>query len=780
MRRLLLATSALVSVSYALPVYAQTAEAEARDTDVITVTARKREESLLNVPVPVSVATQAQLEREQIRGVDDLQRITPALEVSQTAGGEANGGARIRGLGTGVFNASVSPSVAFVIDDVSQGNISFPLLFDMAQVEVLRGPQGTLFGQGASAGVIKIATVNPTFDRVKVNGGFEFADKGTAGSEFGNQVFSAGVNLPLGDKVALRVAGQYQRETGLQRNTFTNRDNKITDFGIRAKLLFEPSDGTKIRLSAEYAKRIDDAWNFFTAILPGTDAAVNAQYAACGVTPSLRAEQYCSEFPGYETKTIFGASLRIEQELSDNLDLISITSYRQRRFRTDSVDYTRRVGANSANRENIQTFSKQLSQEINLNYKGEGFDVIVGGIYQHFTSLSSPTISGPFNQTTPGNRIGFSVCPYGGNFRIPVPFPPGRGSVLTNTGCIPFVFGFTNGIPNPTVRFELDDTKNSTAAIFADATVNLSDKLDVFGGLRYSHFENTTGVAYDSLTPTSSGSIKDNNVSGRLGLSYKASSTTSFYASAARGYKPPATVIALNNPLPKFLKPEESTAFELGGRVQVGRVLLSGNIFHTKVKNFQAQSQELVAGQLLSTAKNIDAITSYGFEIGANGKVSDNLTINVGYQFNKATYAAGVCGNDDLDVAPANGVCDGNLGGQQVRNAPKHKLTLSGEYSVPVSSSLEMFATGNVVYKSAVRVEDYASPLYTYKAHELVNVGFGIRDANGAWNVSLFARNLTKEREPVAYLGTPVEGLRAWPGAGRTARIIGITGNFTY
>jgi iron complex outermembrane recepter protein len=773
MRHFLLITTALASMSMAVPAFAQAAaEDGASDNDAIVVTARKREESLLNVPIPVTVATQAQLEREQVRGVDDLQRITPALEVSQTSGGEANGGARIRGLGTGVFNASVSPSVAFVIDDVSQGNISFPLLFDMAQVEVLRGPQGTLFGQGASAGVIKIATVNPTFDGFKVNGGFELADKGTAGSEFGNQVFFAGVNVPLGDTVALRIAGQYQRETGLQRNTFTNRDNKITDFGLRAKLLFEPSDQTSIRLSAEYAKRTDDAWNFFTVILPGTDAAVRAQYAACGVTPSLRAEQYCSEFPGYETKTIFGASMRIQQELSDNLDLISITSYRQRRFKTDSVDYTRRVGAPSANRENIQTLSKQFSQELNLNYKGEGFDLIVGGIYQRFTSLSSPTLNGPFNQTTPGNRIGFSVCPYNGNFTIPFPaFPTFR-----NFGCVPFVFG----IPNPSVRFELDDTKNSTAALFADATVNVSDKLDVFGGLRYSHFKNTTGVAYDSLTPTASGSITDNNVSGRLGLSYKASDTTSFYASAALGYKPPATVISLNNPLPKFLEPEKSTAFELGGRVQVGRVLLSGNIFHTKVKNFQAQSQELVATQLLSTAKNIEAITSYGFEIGANGKLSDNLTINVGYQFNKATYAKGVCANDDVDLVAPIGVCDGLLGGLQVRNAPKHKLTLSGEYSFPVSSSLEMFVNGNVVYKSAVRIEDYASPLYTYKAHELVNVGFGIRDADGAWNLSVFARNLTKEREPVGYLGTPVEGLRAWPGAGRTARIIGITGNFSY
>jgi iron complex outermembrane recepter protein len=773
-----IALSLLASASFmglSQPVYAQNAQADegaaAVDDDVIVVTARKREESLLNVPVPVTVATQAQLEREQIRGVDDLQRVTPALEVSQTSGGESNGGARIRGLGTGVFNASVSPSVAFLIDNVAQGNLSFPLLFDMAQVEVLRGPQGTLFGQGASAGVIKIATVNPTFDGVKVKGGFEFADKGTAGSEFGNKVFNAAVNVPITDGMALRVAGQYQRETGLQRNTFNNRDNKITDFGIRAKLLMEPSDGTKFRFTMEYAKRTDDAWNFFTPVQVGTDAAVNAQYAACGVKPSTRAELFCSEFPNYQTKAVFGVSVVLEQELTDNLNLTSVSSYRNSNAQTQSVDFTRRVGAPSANSENIRNDSEQLGQEVNLNYKGDGFDIIVGGMYQQYSYDTSPLVSKPFNQTTPGNRTGFSVCPYNGNFTIPFPFPN-----FVNFGCVPFVYG----IGRPTVRFSLEKTKNSTAALYADGTFTVSDKLDVFGGVRYNHFKNTTGVAYDTLTPTSSASIKDNDISGRFGLSYKPSRTTSFYASAARGYKPPAVVISVNNPLPNFLKPEQSTAFELGGRHQAGRILLSGNIFYTKVKNFQAQSTEIVAAQLLSTAKNIAAIKSYGFEMNANGKVSDNFTLNVGYQYNKATYPAGYCGNDDVDVVAPIGVCDGNLSKAQVRNAPLHKLTLSGEYSAPLSGSLELFANANITYKSKVRIEDYAAAFFTYKAHELVNTAIGIRDGDGAWTLSVFARNLTKQREPVAYLGTTVEGIRGWPGAGRTARIVGITGGFNF
>ncbi|MFM5950685.1 MAG: TonB-dependent receptor plug domain-containing protein, partial [Novosphingobium sp.] len=158
--RLLLLSTTILAAAIATPAYAQEAsdESSAASDDTIIVTARKRDENLVDVPVPISVTTGAQLERDKVYSITDLQRTTPALEVSQTSGGEVNGGARLRGLGTGVFNATVSPSVAFVVDQVPQGNLTFPLMFDLAQVEVLRGPQGTLFGQGASAGVINIST----------------------------------------------------------------------------------------------------------------------------------------------------------------------------------------------------------------------------------------------------------------------------------------------------------------------------------------------------------------------------------------------------------------------------------------------------------------------------------------------------------------------------------------------------------------------------------------------------------------------------------------------
>ncbi|QZH75269.1 MAG: TonB-dependent receptor [Erythrobacter sp.] len=766
--RVSLLCSALAGSAFAIAptAYAQDAGQAAQEEEAegtIFVTARRRDESLLDVPVPVSVATQEQLERAQVSNLDDLQRLTPALEISQTSGGESNGGARLRGLGTGVFNTSVAPSVAFIIDDVSVGNLSFPLLYDLAQVEVLRGPQGTLFGQGASAGVIKIQTVEPSLTEISINGGFEFADKGTAGSEFGNLILRAGLNLPLSDNVGLRIASQFQRETGLQRNTFTGEDNEITDFGVRAKLLMLLGDRTEVRLNAEYVNRIDDAWTFQAyPVAPPSGAA--ALLTACGVTPSPRLEEYCSEFPGYQAKAAYGISLNVEHELTDELSITSVTAYRARDFRTDSVDFTRLVGVPSANRENINADGKQFSQELRFSYVGDSFDVIFGGFYQDFSADTSPSIDGPFNQTTPGDRIGFSVCPYAGNFAIP------GGPIAGFYGCTPFVYG----LGNPTVRFEFEENETQVWALFADATVELGDQVSLFGGLRYNNVENYFGVAFDQLVADVVGNTNDEDISGRIGISYEPTPDLSFYSSAARGYKPPAVALVPGNLQPIFLDPETSTAFELGGRLALGRMLLSGNLFYTELENYQSQTSALVAGQLISVASNIPAVESYGLELDLSGQVSDSLFLSIGYQFNSATYPDSFLGDDGVEV-----------GGEQLSNAPKHKIVLSGEYSFPLFGETEGFLNGNLVYKSDTRIGNYGGDQYVFPAGELINVGAGIRDIDRGWTLSVFARNLTAQREPVSYLpsvfaGSRDGGLRGWPGANRTARAVGITGSFQF
>jgi outer membrane receptor protein involved in Fe transport len=751
------ATTAMATcLALALPtqVFAQAADVNNDDSEII-VTARKRAENLIDVPIPVTVVTADQMQRDQVFSLTDLQRVTPALEVSQTSGGEVNGGARIRGLGTGVFNPSVAPSVAFVIDQVPQGNLTFPILFDIAQVEVLRGPQGTLFGQGASAGVINISTTAPTTDGFHVNGGIDYADKGTFGAEVSEMVVRSGVNVPLGEKAAIRVAAHYKKEKGLQRNTFLNLDNKNDEFALRVKALLKPAENFTVNITGEYARQKFDGWNFFAVATTPTNPGSLGNFTSptgCNLqsfTP--RAEFYCSDAMADINNTFGGINLVMDWDVSDAVTLSSVTAYRELDRETGTVNFSRRVGVPAARNENIESESNQFSQELRVAYDSGPLKAVAGVMYSKFKTKQTPIDDSlGFGSQAPGTRTGFSVCVNGGFFCVPV-----------------------NGPFAPPVSLTFEDTQNSAKAVFADATFSITPQLDIFGGLRYSDYSNTTGTGLNTYAATRTQKIADKDISGRIGISYKPSRSSTLYASFARGYKPPAIVVPTIPLTPlTFLAPEKAQAFELGGKIEVGRLQLSANIFHTKVKNFQIQNQTFVGASLVSVVENISQVTSKGFELGAFGKISDNFSVNAGYQYNDVTYPTPFIGNDGVSLA-----------GSQFINAPKHKFTLSGDFGLPVSDGLEFFTSANLVYKSKVLLGQYGNPVYRYKAHELINGRIGLRQADGKWSAALFVRNLTKEREPTAYLAGDFAGsadgsIRAWPAAGLTARVVGLSVDF--
>jgi iron complex outermembrane recepter protein len=768
MRRFLLASTAVFALVPSVPALAQAAD-EGASSEEIFVTARKRSESLLDVPIPVSVATAEQLQRDQVRAISDLSRLTPALEVSQTSGGENNGGARLRGLGTGAFNASVSPSVAFVVDQAAQGNLAFPFLFDLQQVEVLRGPQGTLFGQGASAGVINVSTVAPTIDRIKISGGLDYAGKGTLGSEVTEVVARGAFNLPMGENAALRIATQWKREKGLQTNTALNVDNVIRDMGFRARLLFKPSDVLTVNLIGEYTRTRTNGWNFFAiAIAPNANTLVDPD--GPGPAPTLpvrifstnaftdpagcrmpvineRAEFYCEDTQAQFRNTTANFSGIIDYEMSDAATLTSVTTYRKSERQTYTVNFSRRLGVGARN-ENQEDEASQFSQELRVAYKQPGFDLVAGAFYSNFRTETTPIDDSlGYGNTALGKRTGFSVCLNNGAF-CPVPLA---------------------------LAYEL--TKNNVIAAFADGTVRLGEGFDLFGGLRISRYKNTTATQARgaTITPLRTYEFDETNVSGRIGMRYKPSSSSTIYGSYARGYKPGANVvptIATNAITP--LKPELSDALEIGAKFDVGRIQLSANAFYTKVANFQIQQSVFQGVALVSVVQNISKVESKGFEIGAFGKISDNFSVNAGYQYNDITYPTGFVGDDGVVI-----------GGTQFLNAPKHKLTVSADLGIPLGDTLEFYGNTNIVAKSSVLLAQRGDPRYRYPGHTTINLSAGVRDPDGKWRAGLFVRNLTKQREPTAYLasdfaGTPDGGIRAWPVAGLTARVVGFSLDFNY
>src|SRR3984957_251469 len=165
----------------------------------VTVTAERRPEALRDAPGAVTVVNAQQLADQHVYNISELAQTTPALEIIQAFGGPGGGG-QIRGIGTQSFTRSAEGAVGIVVDGISQGNVNISNLFDVQHIEVLEGPQGTLFGLTSSAGVISILTNAPDPSGFHTMWHADYANKGTAGSLFGQETLQGVVNLPLSDQ----------------------------------------------------------------------------------------------------------------------------------------------------------------------------------------------------------------------------------------------------------------------------------------------------------------------------------------------------------------------------------------------------------------------------------------------------------------------------------------------------------------------------------------------------------------------------------------------------
>jgi len=272
-RAAMLSTIIIASFGFGTIAYAQDeapqAE-EASDEDVIIVTATKREQTLQDVPISVSVTTAETIERAQVRDLNDLQTLVPSLKVGQLQS-SANTNFIIRGFGNGANNAGIEPSVGVFIDGVYRSRSAAQIgdLANIQRVEVLRGPQSTLFGKNASAGIISIVTKAPQFE---FGGGAEISY-----GNFDALVVRANVTGPISEGIAFSLEGNYNKRDGyitvVNRNTDSNDRNR---WGVRGQLLIEPSETFKIRLIADYDK-IDEICCGVANVVNGpTGAAVNA------------------------------------------------------------------------------------------------------------------------------------------------------------------------------------------------------------------------------------------------------------------------------------------------------------------------------------------------------------------------------------------------------------------------------------------------------------------------------------------------------------------------
>lgn len=389
----LLAVSALALIA-AMPAHAQDAgqsgaiSSDAQDAralqdaqagqdanagDEIVVTATKRETTLLETPVAVSVASAETIERAQIRDLIDLQTVVPSLRVAQLQT-SANTNFIIRGFGNGANNAGIEPSVGVFIDGVYRSRSAAQIadLPNLERVEVLRGPQSTLFGKNASAGIISIVTARPSFDW-----------QGSAEASYGNYnaiVLKGFVSGPIAENVAFSLAGNYNKRDGYIRDEALDEDvNNRNRWGVRGQLLFEPSSDFSIRIIGDYDKIDENCCAVVNVVNGPTGAIVRGIGGNLDPANPFSGRVYNNRLSTNNVEN-YGVSGQIDFNLSDGLSLTSISAYRGVRLDTNQdSDFTSAdLIASNANTTNIDTFS----QELRLTSSFDGpFNFLLGGYY---------------------------------------------------------------------------------------------------------------------------------------------------------------------------------------------------------------------------------------------------------------------------------------------------------------------------------------------------------------------------------------------------------------
>ena len=683
----------------------------------IVVTAQRRRERVTDVPISITVASQGQLERQQVNTINDLNRIAPSLEIQQAPGQNTGGGGSIRGIGTQTFSAGAIASVGVVVDQVSQGNANIGDLFDVARVEVLKGPQGTLFGLTTSAGVINITTNAPDPSKIEARVHSELSDAGTAGSKFGDQVVQGVINLPLSDDAAIRVAGLLNRRQGVDRNSYTGNLNDTNRYGFRARLLWKPTSDLSVNLIGDYTdSRADNAGDFFTFTKtsgPGLIfgavpdfAGITARLAGCGVVAKAGNRDYCSTQNYREHNRNYGGSAQVDYDAGP-FTISSITAYRRNTdrgggaatdvFRADPLALQVENG-------DVDRRLSLFTQEIRLTSPADQFlEYTIGAFYSHQRELRDPE-SLSVDLTLPSG------------FAVPVVRSIGADDSIVDRSMAVFGQGTVHVAP----KFRLIAGARFTAEDLSLRRYNLDLAAAGADGNEYEHL-NTERVSY------------------RAGAQYDLSRRTMVYATVSRGYKGGQIATPALPLTPFVVKPEIPQAYEVGLKSTLfGGWVLDLNAFYEKIHGFQSQQCTVSATGVISCVNtNINGVKTRGAEINLFGRVFQGLSVNTGFIFAKATYPTNYVGTDGTDI-----------GGTQLAYAPRYKFTFSGEYEHPITDRFKGFVAGDAVWKSRIRYEANSLGESTFHQHWITGGRLGVRTADDRFAIAVFGRNLFNVHEP--------------------------------
>ncbi|MBJ6984049.1 TonB-dependent receptor [Luteimonas sp. MC1750] len=487
----ILASPALLSTAHAQDA---TPAVEDRPTTLagITVTAQKREEALQDVPIVVNVLDAQLLQDTGVRDIKDMQVLVPGLTVTSTQSA-AQTTARIRGIGTVGDNAGLESSVGVVIDGVyrSRNSVGFGDLGEVERIEVLKGPQGTVFGKNTSAGVINVVTRRPSYS--------QSAEAEITAGNYGLIGVSGGYNDALGDRAAFRVFAAKRDRDGVDEVRTGGGPRKATDDGdqnyhtVRGQLLLEPTDTLDINFSADYSSREENCCVTVTTQRGPTAAIINALTPGGeGIIPTADPERrlaYSNRSTEQDLKDK-GVSMQVDWDSSwfGNATLTSITAFRDWQaingldFDYSGADILYRAPDADESLTRFETFS----QELRLTGSTDRLDWMVGFFYSdedldRNDSYRFGAAYEPYLSTLVGTQVlgavAAQLAPLGLTVNQANP-----ATFLSQVSGRPFGTNY-QGL----AALDRHDQNARTTAIFTNNTFHATDALDITLGLRYTH-----------------------------------------------------------------------------------------------------------------------------------------------------------------------------------------------------------------------------------------------------------------------------------------------------
>lgn len=715
------------------------------NVDEIVVTAAKREQTLQEVPIAVTVTSAETIEQAQIVDLLDLQTVVPSLRISQLQS-SANTNFIIRGFGNGANNPGIEPSVGVYIDGIyrSRSGASLADLPTVERVEVLRGPQSTLFGKNASAGVISITTALPDDE---FNGMVE-ANFGN----YGNTIIKGTVSGPISDSTAFRLTGSVNENDGYYTN-ITNGEklNERNRMQLRGQLLSELSDSTTLRIIADYNSTDEKCCGASmlqsgaaTAGLSAIGAAFRTPLGLDTPTPPVGdgvREIALSRNPTNELEGK-GISAQFDVDL-DGMDFVSITSYREQVVNSET-DGDFNI-ADALGRNEILDKYETFTQEFRLSSDNDSdLQWMVGGYYfdedvKHFRDVIYGPAMNPYVNALLQGAAGINMTQLAGALALAgIPADPNTW-YQTGQGLIGENFTM----------------QNEAISLFGTVDYQITDALGVSLGLNYTEDEKVVVADVDIDDPFGSlplaavnpalaalqffppftdypnanetGVFESDDVTHSLRFTYELDDSTSIYVSHSTGFKATSVNMSVDARTVRSAKPEEAQNIEIGLKKSLDNGFINVALFEQEIDGFQSNLFTGTGFALINAGLQVHT----GAEIDAAYALSENLTVTA-----SATYI-------DPEYETYNAVPD--LTGQAPAGVSELSANIGAVYAYEMGNDKEAYFRIEYMHEDDVQVVDNVAASIASREVNLVNASYGVENTKYGWEIRAWVRNLTDD-----------------------------------